>query len=139
MQGKKNEINLANIEAEINQKFTRGKDLFEKEKYTRAKDNFDYIVLNDRGSEIGVEARYYQAECLFEIKQYNDAITSYERYLQYSNDEEKVEYCKFRICNSYYNNSSKYNRDQRYNNTAMERLQLFIARKSEIKKCRIKS
>ena len=96
--GKKNEINLANIEAEINQKFTRGKDLFEKEKYTRAKDNFDYIVLNDRGSEIGVKARYYQAECLFEIKQYNDAITSYERYLQYSNDEEKIEYCKFRIC-----------------------------------------
>ena len=98
---KKSEIDLANIESELNEKLIHGKKLFEKEKYARAKDDFDYIVLNDRGSEIGIEARYYQAESLFEINQFNEAIPSYERYLQYSNDEEKIEYCQFKICRCY--------------------------------------
>ena len=66
-------------------------------------DDFDYIVLNDRGSEIGIEGRFYQAESLFELKQFDDAIDSYTRFLQYSDDQEKIEYCKFKICKCYYN------------------------------------
>ena len=51
---KKASIDLANIENELNKKLILGKNLFDKKKYSRAKENFDHIILNDRGSEIGV-------------------------------------------------------------------------------------
>ena len=86
---KKSQIDFADIQNELNKKFAHGKKLFDKKKYARAKDDFDYIILNDRGSEMGKEARYYQAESLFKLKQYSDAISSYERFLQYSDDNVK--------------------------------------------------
>ena len=51
---KKASIDLENIENELNKKLILGKNLFDKKKYSRAKENFDHIILNDRGSEIGV-------------------------------------------------------------------------------------
>ena len=123
---KKSQIDLAEIENELNKKFTHGKKLFNKKKYARAKDDFDYIILNDRGSEMGNEARYYQAESLFKLKQYSEAISSYERFLHYSNDIERNEYCRFRVCECYYNISNKHDRDQSNNDIALETLQMFI-------------
>ena len=123
---KNSQIDFADIQNELNKKFTHGKKLFDKKKYARAKDDFDYIILNDRGSEMGKEARYYQAESLFKLKQYSDAISSYERFLQYSDDNTKNEFCRFRICECYYNISNKHNRDQSNNDIALETLQMFI-------------
>ena len=123
---KKSQINFADIQNELNKKFTHGKKLFDKKKYARAKDDFDYIILNDRGSEMGKEARYYQGESLFKLKQYSDAISSYERFLQYSDDQIRSEYCRFRICECYYNISNKHSRDQSNNDIALETLQMFI-------------
>ena len=123
---KKSQIDFADIQNELNKKFTHGKKLFDKKKYARAKDDFDYIILNDRGSEMGKEARYYQAESLFKLKQYSDAISSYERFLQYSDDNVKKEFCRFRVCECYYNISNKHNRDQSNNDIALETLQMFI-------------
>ena len=123
---KQNQIDFADLQNELNKKFTHGKKLFDKKKYARAKENFDYIILNDRGSEIGKEARYYQSESLYKLKQYTDAISSYERFLQYSVDQSKNEYCRFRICECYYNISNKHDRDQTNNDIALETLQMFI-------------
>jgi len=123
---KKTKIDFADIENELNKKFTHGKKLFDKKKYARAKDDFDYIILNDIGSEMGVEARYYQAESLFYLKQYTEAISSYSRFLEYSNNVVKNELCRFRVCECYYNTSNKHNRDQSNNDLALETLQLFI-------------
>ena len=123
---KKSQIDFADIQNELNKKFAHGKKLFDKKKYARAKDDFDYIILNDRGSEMGKEARYYQAESLFKLKQYSDAISSYERFLQYSDDNVKKEFCRFRVCECYYNISNKHNRDQSNNDIALETLQMFI-------------
>ena len=123
---KKAQIDFADLQKELDKKFTHGKKMFDKRKYARAKDDFDYIILNDRGSEMGIEARYYQAESLFKLKQYTDAISSYERFLQYSIDQDKNEYCRFRICESYFSISNKHDRDQSNNDIALETLQIFI-------------
>ena len=123
---KKSEVDLADIKNELNKKFTHGKKLFNKKKYARAKDDFDYIILNDIGSEMGVEARYFQAESLFKLKQYTEAISSYNRFLDYSNDIQKTVHCRFRVCECYYNISNKHDRDQSNNDIALETLQMFI-------------
>ena len=89
-------------------------------------DEFNYILLNDRGSEIGVEARYYQGETYFELEQYDEAIASYEKFLHYTTDQEKVEYIMYKICKCYFSLSTTHNRDQTNNDFAFMKLQLFI-------------
>ena len=98
----KSNFNSSDIQSELNQKFTKGKELFEKKKYSRAKDEFDYILINDRGSDIGVQARFYQAESLYMLEQFEEAIASYDKVLQFSNDISKIEESKFKICQCYF-------------------------------------
>ena len=65
----KSEIDISNQENELIERLNKGKKFFENEKHTRSLDEFNYILLNDRGSEFGVEARYYQGEVYFKLEQ----------------------------------------------------------------------
>ena len=122
----KDKVDLYNINDELNDKLVKGKNLFEKEKYTRSLDSFNYIIVNDRGSEIGLEARFYHAEASFELKDFSEAINSYEKYLQYSMNDERTQYVKYKICKSFFNLSTKHNRDQSNNDNAKTKIQFFI-------------
>ena len=122
----KSDIDLSDIQNELNQKFNKGKELFDKGKYTRATAEFDYILLNDRGSDIGVQARFYQAETLYMLEQFDKAISSYQKVLQFSDDSDKIELSKFKICKCYFDLSNQHNRDQSNNDLALEKLQYFI-------------
>ena len=94
------DINIASEDNELMKKMNKGISLFESKKYTRSLDEFNSIILNDRGSELAVEARFYQGESNFELEQYNEAISSYEKFMHYSSDLVKIEYVKFKICKS---------------------------------------
>ena len=120
------DINIASEDNELMKKMDKGISLFESKKYTRSLDEFNSIILNDRGSELAVEARFYQGESNFELEQYNEAISSYEKFMQYSSDLVKVEYVKFKICKSYFNLATTYSRDQENNEFAFMKLQYFI-------------
>ena len=122
----KSDTNVSTENNELKKKLNKGITLFESKKYTRSLDEFNSIILNDRGSELGVEARFYQAESNFELEQYNEAISSYEKFMHYSSDLVKIEYVKFKICKSYFNLASTYSRDQVNNEFAFTKLQYFI-------------
>ena len=122
----KSDFDLSDIQSELQEKFSKGEELFKKGKYSRAKDEFDHILLNDRGSDIGVKSRFYQAEALYELEQFEEAISSYEKVLQFSDDLIIIENSKFKICKSYFELSNKHNRDQTKNNIALDKLQYFI-------------
>ena len=55
----KPEVEIPNEQNKLIEELSHGKELFEKGKYTRSIDEFNYILLNDRGSEIGVEAKAF--------------------------------------------------------------------------------
>ena len=120
------DIDTTSQDNELMKKLDKGITLFESKKYTRSLDEFNSIILNDRGSKLAVEARFYQGESNFELEQYNEAISSYEKFMQYSSDLAKVEYVKFKICKSYFNLSTTYSRDQENNEFAFMKLQYFI-------------
>ena len=122
----KSDAKPSSVEEDLSKKFNHGKELFYKKKYTRALDDFNEIIMNARGSEIAVEARYYQAESFYELKQYNDAISSYEKFIDYSSDPKLVEFAMFKMCKSYFRLSSSYSRDQSNNDFAFIKLQIFI-------------
>jgi len=119
-------VDISNEQNKLIEKLNHGKELFNKGKYIKSMDEFNYILLNDRGSEIAVDARYYQGETHFELKQYDEAIASYEKFLHYTLNQEKVEYITYKICQCYFNLSTTHSRDQTNNNFAFLKLQLFI-------------
>ena len=119
------EIDISNNN-ELITKLDKGISFFDKGKHARSLDEFNFILLNDRGSEIGVEARYYQGEANFELEQYDEAIASYEKFLHYSSNQEKIEYIRFKICQSHFNLATTYSRDQTNNDFAFIKLQNFI-------------
>ena len=122
----KSDIQVSSVEENLLEKFNHGKELFDKKKYTRALDDFNEIIMNARGSEIGVLARYYQAESFYELKQFNEAISSYEKFIDYSTDSEKIEFAMFKMCKCYFKLSTSYSRDQTNNDFAFIKLQFFI-------------
>jgi len=122
----KTEVDISNQDNELFERLSKGKNFFKNGKHTRSLDEFNYILLNDRGSELGVEARYYQGETYFELEQYDEAISSYEKFLNYSSNQEKNEYVKYKICKSYFKLSTTHTRDQTNNDFAFMKLQFFI-------------
>ena len=54
------DIDTTSQDNELMKKLDKGITLFESKKYTRSLDEFNSIILNDRGSKLAVEARFYQ-------------------------------------------------------------------------------
>ena len=49
----KSDTNVSTENNELKKKLNKGITLFESKKYTRSLDEFNSIILNDRGSELG--------------------------------------------------------------------------------------
>jgi len=99
---------------------------FDKEKYSRAKDEFDYIIMADPGSKLASESQYYMAESMFQMEEYTEASTLFDRYVRFAPDYSKIEIARYRICECAINSSNEYQRDQSQTDHALEQLQMFI-------------
>ena len=99
---------------------------FDKGKYSRAKDEFDYIIMTDPGSKLANESQYYKGESLFQMKEYDNAWVAFDRYVRFSNDVSKIEKSRYRICECTINLTNSYQRDQKQTKRALEQLQMFI-------------
>ncbi|MEE2859119.1 MAG: outer membrane protein assembly factor BamD [Candidatus Neomarinimicrobiota bacterium] len=115
-----------NIDQDFSSNFEKAMSFFNKEKFSRARDEFDYIIKSDSGSKLANEAQFYKGECLFEIKEYDEAWVSYDRYIRFSNDFDKIEKSRYRICECAISSSNSYQRDQKQTKRALEQLQMFI-------------
>ena len=72
--------------------------LFDKGKYVRAKDEFEYIIMMDAGSILANESQHYKGESLFQMKEYDNALVTFDRYVRFSNDISKIEKSRYLIC-----------------------------------------
>ena len=78
------------------------------------------------GSKLSNESQYYKGEALFYLKEYDEAWSSYDRYIKFSNDLIKIEKSRYRICECAILSSNSYQRDQDKTKQALEQLQMFI-------------
>ena len=99
---------------------------FDKSKFSRAKSDFDYIIMANPGSKIANESQYYLAESMFQIAEYDEASIGFDRYIRFSSDYTKIEQSRYRICECAINLSNAYQRDQSQTQRALEQLQMFI-------------
>ena len=120
--GKKN----VHLEEDLSPRFEKAMGYFDKGKYSRAKDEFDYIIMADPGSKIANESQYYMAESMFQIEEYDEASIAFDRYVRFSPDYSKIEKARYRICECAINLSNSYQREQSQTHMALEQLQMFI-------------
>ncbi|NOZ09334.1 MAG: outer membrane protein assembly factor BamD [FCB group bacterium] len=116
----------AAIEEDLTGRYEKAMKLFEKEKFSQAQIEFEYITMNNPGSKLAVLSEFYLAESLIKQKNYPEAAVEYERYIRYSQDPEKIELARFRVCECAVNSIMSYQKDQSGAITALNRLQEFI-------------
>ena len=114
------------LEEDLSPRFEKAMGYFDKGKYSRAKDEFDYIIMADPGSKIANESQYYMAEAMFQIEEYDGASIAFDRYVRFSPDYTKIEQSRYRICECAINSSNSYQREQSQTHRALEQLQMFI-------------
>ena len=114
------------LEEDLSPRFEKAMGYFDKGKYSRAKDEFDYIIMADPGSKIANESQYYMAESMYQIEEYDEASIAFDRYVRFSPDYSKIEKARYRICECAINLSNSYQREQSQTHRALEQLQMFI-------------
>ena len=115
-----------NMEEDLSLNFNKALKFFNKEKYSRARDEFEYIIMTNPGSKLANESQYYKGESLYQIKEYEEAWVIFDRYIRFTNDIEKIEKSRYRICECAIYSTNTYQRDQKQTKRALEQLQMFI-------------
>ena len=99
---------------------------FDRGKYSRAMDEFNYIIMTDPGSKLANESQHYKGESLFQMKEYDEAWVTFDRYVRFSNDIAKIEKSQYRICECAIYLTNSYQRDQKQTQRALDQLQMFL-------------
>ena len=106
--------------------FNKAKYFFEKQKYSRSKEKFNYIISENPGTSYSLESHYYLAKCLFQLKSFDEAIVEFEQYLGLSNDDKLIEETRYNICRCYYQLTLNFERDQSNTLDCIEQAQYFL-------------
>ncbi len=108
------------------ERFNKGNDLFEDEKYYKAIDHFTFVVYNAPGSDIADDAQFKMAKSHYNLKEYLVAVDEFQRLLLRWPASDLAEEADFMIGEAYYQLSPIYHRDQTYTYNAIQQYQDFI-------------
>ena len=111
---------------DIQKKYEKGLDLYDKEKFTRAREQFEFIIMNNPGSKLSIDAQFYLAESMFNNEDYVEASSAYSKYIRWATESERIENARYKIANCAVNSVNKYQLDQGEAKIALNLLQEFI-------------
>ena len=114
------------LEEDLTPNFNKAMKFFEKGKYHRSRDEFNYIIMTDPGSKLANESQYYKGESLFQMKEYDEAWVTFDRYVRFTNDINKIEKSRYRICECAIYLTNSFQRDQKQTKRALDQLQMFV-------------
>ena len=114
------------VELSLQNKLDKAKILFSDQKYSKAKEEFEYIIYNNPGSSVALSAQYYLAESLYMLKNYDQASKEYDKFNMLSQNSELIAKSKFLICKCLYMMSSDSNKDQSQTTFTIDRIQYFL-------------
>ena len=112
-------------------KFDNAIKYIKDDKYSRAIDELEYLLLVDPLSDYASDAQYYLAESYYNLDNFQKAIEEFEKYLsRRSLSHELLKKSQFLLCKCYYKVTLDYNKDQSGTYIAIEKLQYFIEKES---------
>ena len=118
--------NSMSEEDQIRLNYDQGIKFYNNKKYSKAKDSFKYVILHSMGSRLALEAEFFLAESAYNLKQYEDALYAYDNYARSSQDLERIESSRYRICECAYNLTSHYKKEQTATNDAIDKIEFFL-------------
>lgn len=109
-----------------NFRFNRGKENFQKGRYYKAIDDFNFVVLNNPGDAQADDAQLFIADSHYEVKEYMVAASEYRRLIQKYPESPLVEQARYKLGLCLVKLSPGYQLEQVYTEQAMNTLQGFI-------------
>ena len=111
------------LEEEVKTRFDKGMYYLGKERYLRAQEEFTYVVISGSHTELGDDAQFYLAESYFLNEEYVQAIADYDQLIRKMPFTPFMQKSRYRICESYVQESLPYYKDQTYTDKALDKLQ----------------
>ena len=62
------------------ERFKKAENYFSDDKFQKAKTEFEFIIQNEQGTNLGIESTFYLAKTLFELKEYDEAAYHFNYY-----------------------------------------------------------
>jgi len=108
------------------EKFELGVNYFSNNKFQKAKNEFEFLVQNEQGTNLGLKSTFYLAQTLFELKEYDEASYNFNYYSMFSKDIDNVELAQFMKCRCDFEVTLPYNKDQSNSLFAISIIQEFL-------------
>ena len=108
------------------ERFELGVSYFSKNKFQKAKDEFEVLVQNEQGTNLGLESTFYLAKTLFELEEYDEASYNFNYYSMFSKNIDNVELAQFMKCRCAFEVTLPYNKDQSNSLFAISIIQEFL-------------
>ena len=112
--------------SDLDERMSKALVLYEKEKYSKASEEFKYIIYNNPGSSLALKARFYLAESLYKSENYNQASIEYNEFIIRSQDPTLIERAKFLICKCLYMLSDDFTKDQNDTIYTINQIQYYL-------------
>lgn len=114
------------LDLSAEERFERGMQNYEDERYTRAIDEFRIVTRQFSGSDYADDAQYYMGMSYFNRGEYILAANEFEILVNTMSASPLVADAQFKLSLSYYNLSPRFDLDQEYTRKAIDELQTFI-------------
>ncbi|MFP4459139.1 MAG: outer membrane protein assembly factor BamD [Candidatus Zixiibacteriota bacterium] len=99
--------------------YKKAEMLYQREKYSKAIEKLDHLLLAHFGSQYAAPAQMLLAKCYFEKGEYLTAASEFRRIVSAYGNSEFVEEAEFMIAESYWNLAPRADRDQTYTEQAL--------------------
>ena len=108
------------------ERFKKAENYFSDDKFQKAKTEFEFIIQNEQGTNLGIESTFYLAKTLFELKEYDEAAYHFNYYSMFSKDMSKIEFSQFMKCKCSFQLTKPYNNDQTESFLCISMIQEFL-------------
>ena len=119
-------INKDKIDITLEKRFEKAKLYLSKNKFEKAKNEFQIIIENEKGTNLSLESYFHLGEAFFGLKNYDEAIYHFNYYSMFSNKIESVEKAQFMKSRCAFELTLDYNNDQTQTFLAISTIQEFL-------------
>ena len=108
------------------QRFEKGINLLSNNKFEKAKNEFQIIIQNQKGTALSLNSYFHLGEVFFGLKNYEEAIYHFNYYSMFSNKIENVEKAQFMKSKCEFELTLDYKNDQAQTFLAISSIQEFL-------------
>ena len=119
-------LNNDKVEMTEEKRFEKAKILLSNNKFEKAKNEFQIIIQNQKGTSLSLDSYFYLGESFFGLKNYEEAIYHFNYYSMFSNQIENVEKAQFMKSKCEFELTLDYNNDQDQTFLAISSIQEFL-------------